>query len=404
MATLGEKIKALRKEKKLTQTELAGSKLTKSMLSQIENGKATPSMKTLQYIAEKLECEASFLLEDDDGEIVELITKMEQLIKENKCDEVYETLLPIVQKELPSTLNTARIYKQFVTAAVIIKDYNIESYVEKAVSIFEKYKLYRDTTETKLKLSFSIFTRKKYAECLQLISNIRNDYEEKHLEMDLIIHIDLCLYEAIILLACGDYEKCEETILETLAFSKKHQVYYKTDVFYRILSYQKVITVDKERYLYYIKKSEQFAIFTEDTLSIAMTNILKAYYYNTITNEYTIALKHLEQYREKLKDQPIFQDDGLYYLEKGKSLYGLKRYEEALEALERGIIPDYMNHPLDQSWLTTAGAYRALCYVKLNDKKRALEEATKANEIIQSYPDSIFSAFIKETLQIIQKL
>ncbi|PGT72240.1 transcriptional regulator [Bacillus cereus] len=404
MATLGEKIKALRKEKKLTQTELAGSKLTKSMLSQIENGKATPSMKTLQYIAEKLECEASFLLEDDDGEIVELITKMEQLIKENKCDEVYETLLPIVQKELPSTLNTARIYKQFVTAAVIIKDYNIESYVKKAVSIFEKYKLYRDSTETKLKLSFAIFTRKKYAECLQLISNIRNDYEEKHLEMDLIIHIDLCLYEAIILLACGDYEQCEETILETLAFSKKHQVYYKTDVFYRILSYQKVITVDKERYLYYIKKSEQFATFTEDTLSIAMTNILKAYYYNTITNEYTIALKHLEQYRGKLKDQPIFQDDGLYYLEKGKSLYGLKRYEEALEALERGIIPDYMNHPLDQSWLTTAGAYRALCYVKLNDKKRALEEATKANEMIQSYPDSIFSSFIKETLQIIQKL
>lgn len=97
MATLGEKIKALRKEKKLTQTELAGSELTKSMLSQIENGKATPSMKTLQYIAEKLGCETSFLLEEDDDEIVELIQKMERLIK-NKCDEVYDTLLPIGSK------------------------------------------------------------------------------------------------------------------------------------------------------------------------------------------------------------------------------------------------------------------------------------------------------------------
>ena len=47
-------------KKKLTQTDLAGSGLTKSMLSQIENGKATPSMKTLQYIADKLECETSF--------------------------------------------------------------------------------------------------------------------------------------------------------------------------------------------------------------------------------------------------------------------------------------------------------------------------------------------------------
>ncbi|MDM5238555.1 helix-turn-helix transcriptional regulator [Bacillus cereus] len=404
MATLGEKIKALRKEKRLTQTELAGSELTKSMLSQIENGKATPSMKTLQYIADKLGCETSFLLEDDDVEIVELIQQTEKLIKANKCDEVYEILLPIVQKELPPTLNTARLYKQFVTAAAIMKDYNIEYYVEKATSIFEKYTLYRDSTETKLKLSYTIFTRKKYAECLQLIASIRNDYEEKHLEMDLIIHIELCLYEAIILLACGNYENCERVILDALAFSKTHQVYYKTDEFYRILSYQKVIMADKEQYLHYIKKSEQFAIFTEDTLSAAIVDILKAYYYNTITNEYTIALEHLEQFREKLKDEPLFQDDGLYYLEKGKALYGLKRYEEALKTLQRAIIPDYMNHPLDQAWLTTAGAYRALCYVKLNDKKSALEEVTEANQFIQSYPDSIFSSFIKETLQIIQKL
>ncbi|PIE96029.1 transcriptional regulator [Bacillus fungorum] len=404
MATLGEKIKALRKEKKLTQTALAGSELTKSMLSQIENGKATPSMKTLQYIAEKLECETSFLLEEDEDEIVELIQKMEQLIKANKCDKVYETLLPIVQKELPLTLNTARLYKQFITGAAIMKDYNIESFVEKATSIFEKYTLYRDSTETKLTFSYTLFSRKKYEECLQLIALIRDDYEANHLEMDLIIHIRLCLKEAIILLACGKYEECEKIILKALAFSKKHQVYYKTDEFYRILSYQKVMMADKEQYLHYIKKSEQFAIFTEDTLSVAIVDILKAYYYNTITKEYTIALEHVEQFREKLKDEPIFKEDGLYYLEKGKSLYGLKRYKEALEILKHATIPDYMSHPLDQSWLLTAGSYRALCYIELQDKKSALKEAKEAVQAINGYPDSIFTSFIKETLQIIQKL
>ncbi|AVR31502.1 MULTISPECIES: helix-turn-helix domain-containing protein [Bacillus cereus group] len=404
MATLGERIKTLRKEKKLTQTDLAGSELTKSMLSQIENGKATPSMKTLQYIAEKLECEMSFLLEEDEGEIVELIQKMEPLIKANKCDEVYKTLLPIVQTELPSTLNTARLYKQFLTGAVIMNDYHIEYYVETAVSIFEKYTLYRESTETKLLFYYMLFKRKKYKECLQMIATIRDEYKAKNLEMDLITHIQLYLKEAIILLAYGNYEKCEKVILDALAFSKKHQVYYKTDEFYRILSYQKIITTDKERYLYYIKKSEQFAIFTEDTLSAAIIDILKAYYYNTITNEYTIALEHLEQFREKLKDEPIFQDDGLYYLEKGKSLYGLKRYKEALAILKHATIPDYMSHPLDQSWVLTAGSYRALCYIELQDKKSALKEAKEAVQAIDSYPDSIFTSFIKETLQIIQKL
>ncbi|HFK1455812.1 TPA: helix-turn-helix domain-containing protein [Bacillus cereus] len=403
MATLGEKIKALRKEKKLTQTELAGSELTKSMLSQIENGKATPSMKTLQYIAEKLGCETSFLLEEDDDDIVELIQKMERLIK-NKCDEVYDTLLPIVQKELPSTLNTARLYKQFITAAAVMNDYNIEYYVETAVSIFEKYTLYRESTETKLLFYYMLFKQKKYKECLQMIATIRDEYKAKNLEMDLITHIQLYLKEAIILLAYGNYEKCEKVILDALAFSKKHQVYYKTDEFYRILSYQKIITTDKEQYLYYIKKSEQFAIFTEDTLSAANIDILKAYYYNTVTNEYIIALEHLEQFREKLKNDPIFQDDGLYYLEKGKSLYGLKRYKEALETLKHATIPDYMSHPLDQSWVLTAGSYRALCYIELQDKKSALEEAKEAVQSIDSYPDSIFTSFIKETLQIIQKL
>ena len=403
MATLGEKIKALRKEKKLTQTELAGSELTKSMLSQIENGKATPSMKTLQYIAEKLECEPSFLLEEDEGKIVELIQKMEPLIKANG-DEVYKTLLPIVQTDLPPTLNTARLYKQFITGAAIMNDYNIAYYVETAVSIFEKYTLYRESTETKLLFYYMLFKRKKYKECLQLIATIRDEYKAKNLEMDLITHIQLYLKEAIILLAYGNYEKCEKVILDALAFSKKHQVYYKTDEFYRILSYQKIITTDKERYLYYIKKSEQFAIFTEDTLSAANIDILKAYYYNTVTNEYTIALEHLEQFREKLKNDPIFQDDGLYYLEKGKSLYGLKRYKEALETLKHATIPDYMNHPLDQSWVLTAGSYRALCYIELQDKKSALTEAKEAVQAIDSYPDSIFTSFIKETLQIIQKL
>lgn len=62
--SLGEKIKNLRKEMKLTQTDLAGNEMTKSMLSQIENNLATPSMKNLLYIASKLGKPASYFLED----------------------------------------------------------------------------------------------------------------------------------------------------------------------------------------------------------------------------------------------------------------------------------------------------------------------------------------------------
>ncbi len=52
---------------------------------------------------------------------------------------------------------------------------------------------------------------KKYKECLQLITKIRDEYKTKNLEMDLITHIQLYLKEAIILLAYGNYEKCEKS-------------------------------------------------------------------------------------------------------------------------------------------------------------------------------------------------
>src|SRR4051794_2038359 len=61
---LGERIRKLRKQKKLTLEELAGTKLTKGMLSLIENNKANPSMESLTYIAERLEIELSQLLNE----------------------------------------------------------------------------------------------------------------------------------------------------------------------------------------------------------------------------------------------------------------------------------------------------------------------------------------------------
>ncbi len=60
--TIGEKIKALRTSKLMTQSELAGNEITRNMLSRIENGAAQPSLDTLRYLAAKLNVSAGFLL------------------------------------------------------------------------------------------------------------------------------------------------------------------------------------------------------------------------------------------------------------------------------------------------------------------------------------------------------
>lgn len=67
--TIGEKIKKLRSEKFLTQSELAGEQITRNMLSLIEKGKAVPSLQTLMYLAEKLKVSPGFLLADEEESV-----------------------------------------------------------------------------------------------------------------------------------------------------------------------------------------------------------------------------------------------------------------------------------------------------------------------------------------------
>lgn len=64
----GEKIRAIRSQKMMTQTELAGTRITRNMLSCIENGTALPSLPTLIYLAGRLGVPAGLLLAEDGDE------------------------------------------------------------------------------------------------------------------------------------------------------------------------------------------------------------------------------------------------------------------------------------------------------------------------------------------------
>lgn len=63
---LGEKLRMTRIAAGLSQRQLCGQEITRNMLSQIESGKARPSMTTLQYLAARLDKPVSYFLEDGD--------------------------------------------------------------------------------------------------------------------------------------------------------------------------------------------------------------------------------------------------------------------------------------------------------------------------------------------------
>ena len=76
--TLGQRIKALRKERSMTQSALCGTYMTRNMLSQIENDQASPSLATVCYIAEQLQIPVGYLL---DKEITPLVYRKAGLIE-----------------------------------------------------------------------------------------------------------------------------------------------------------------------------------------------------------------------------------------------------------------------------------------------------------------------------------
>ncbi len=100
---LGEKIKELRQEKGITQKDLAGGRITRNMLSLIENGHTSPSVSTLLYIAEKLEVPAGYFLTSNtaDDELFYKMTVIDKLKNAFKAGE-YEEVITI-SHEIPGS-------------------------------------------------------------------------------------------------------------------------------------------------------------------------------------------------------------------------------------------------------------------------------------------------------------
>lgn len=69
--TMGQRIRQARMEAGLSQRELAGTEITRNMLSSLEHDAANPSVATLRYLSERLGKPVSFFLgEDGESEAV----------------------------------------------------------------------------------------------------------------------------------------------------------------------------------------------------------------------------------------------------------------------------------------------------------------------------------------------
>src|SRR5207253_4161391 len=93
---LGERLRQLRIQSGLTQTDLAAGRFSKEYVSQIERGKTRPTQETIDWLAERLGVDPNFLSSglsaDERGRIEAALARAEALTESNQHDEALAEL------------------------------------------------------------------------------------------------------------------------------------------------------------------------------------------------------------------------------------------------------------------------------------------------------------------------
>ncbi len=413
LETIGQRIRQLRKQQKLTLEALAGKELSKGMLSLIENGKAQPSIESLTYIAKRLGVKNSELMEELNQtkrtlllEKVEKLAGIDLLHQTNEYEQIIAKVEPIAD-QLTLSYESARLLDLYCRAIFYVNNEGWEDSYTRARNMYDQLYLYNKSASIALFRGMIHFTNHHYEDSLAIILEEHELIQIQSIQLDAMTKLDYLYNEAILFSAVGNFDKAHLKTMEALNFSKDQRIFYRIDDLYRLACFQAIIHQDEELRHYYLRKIRQYGVFAEHPKTLAIAELLEAHYFNSFKHGYQKAIEHIEQFLVLSKKSdigtPNLDDMNHYSLEKGKALFGLGEFSEALALLEVYKVPANFHHPYDLSMAYEVFAYRALCYDSIGKLDMALIEAQKGVELVSPLPDSPYKTFIQQTLLKIQK-
>lgn len=410
MSDLGSRIKKLRKEKKMTLAELAGDRLTKGMLSLIENGKAKPSMDSLHYIAEQLNVDISTLVNDNQiEEIRELLLNVEEQyynIKDpyNKKEiEMIEHILKkinVFQEQLTgNNYEEIRLLdlKLRLIALINPDELQVEE-MYRVIHLYEKIHAYSRLVNCYLFLASVAFNKNDYIKALHYLQRAESRIEPYVHLVDHLSKLDMHYLLTVLYAAVDDVLNTEKHLAIALDIAQKHKIYYRLDDFYRFMLVQSIGRHDLEKSNYYITKLKQHAEFTEEPVSQFTYICCEAFYSNIIEKDYKKTIEIAKKAREFVPDGTGIFIYLLEYIvaEETYALWGLGLYNEALQCSKDFKISKAVHHPYDLTTMYKCFAVRGLCHLELGDREAAKQEILYAANGVKNYPNTIDKRFIDE--------
>lgn len=294
----GEKIKRSRVYKGITLKELCGDKISISKMSCIENGKIKADEQAIKYIADKLQVDYSYLVQD-------VYDQIKSNVKEIKtCNYSFEKLEDIVNYNLEYAFKHNFNDLALELIHILFKLYIDNSKIENIQLLISKYyDLHQESKSNEEIIMYyndmATFFMKtaEYHEAISYFSRIREMFDIDN-ELDKISYLYACFYEGICYKNIKQVEKAYECLK-------------------RILEYIDLFNNDSDKGDFY----HEFAI-----LNILLYKVESEKYLNLALNYKKDDLKELSRFKGK---------NGEIYFEVNEPEKAIKSIKDAIEIYPR---------------------------------------------------------------------
>lgn len=404
MNELGERIKKYRKEKKLTLAQLAGDRLTKGMLSLIENGKAQPSMESLHYIAEQLGVDVATLLHDKRiEEYRALLLELEEEFVQIKQDpddakiitKVLQRIEPILTELQGQSYEEIRLQELYTQMRHYEGDYDKQAFLE-IIDRYEQIHAYSRMIKGYFYLCWKEFGEHHYEQALEYLVEAERRAEPYQFLVDDLSKLDLYYNLTVMYLAVDDEQNAEHYLQQALSIAKTKKIYYRLDDFYRLLFVQAVGKADAEKAAYYLRKLTLLVELSEDDEMHMYVAYCELHFTTMIERNYDEVESKLVEIKAKASGIVGMELSGLFECEQVYAYYRLGRFADGIEAGKEIQIPSYIHHPIDLVIFYRFYAVRALCYVALGNIEAAKRDILYAKNGAELFPPTSYKEFIEQ--------
>ncbi|WP_339217279.1 helix-turn-helix transcriptional regulator [Ornithinibacillus sp. FSL M8-0202] len=426
LSTVGERIKQLRKERKLTLAQLAQDKMSAAMVSLIENGKSNPSAENLKHIANVLNVNISDLLGGMSRESLQKkATSIAKRIEVKLDLSTLQITLQEIQELIPDlghNVESAKIYECYVRCLYALyvfypkefklyEDKNWNRYLQKAESIYADLKMESKVLGIRHRLAEMESVNGNYHRTIEIVDD--SLYIVKSMDsLDTISNmVRLMLLKVYCLEALGHTDETFTLLHEVIEFSNQYMMlnhFFEIHNLGAMLYYQENEFEKAREFVGKINKF--FEIIHHEELYIEKEFIM-IHYMEFFEDEPKLSLDMIQNLEGKLSNLTLYNEVVDQRLQnmlsdlKARCYTKLKETEKALPLFRELLNDTHAGvHPMDVALREVNKSYQALCYMELGDKEKAEKTAKESVAILKKYPRTTYYHFARNVLKEVQQM